>query len=51
MKKTNNKEKITFFTAIILVLVKITLSIASKSVCSITFCQPTEPNNIEDFLK
>lgn len=51
MKKANDKEKRTFLATIILVLVKAALSIASKSVCSITFCQPSEPNNIEEFLK
>ena len=51
MKRLNDKEKRTFLAAIILVLVKAVLSIASKSVCTITFCQPAEPNNIEELLK
>lgn len=51
MKKKNYKEKRAFLAAIILALVKAALSIASKSVCSITFCQPAEPDNIEEFLK
>lgn len=51
MKRVSDKEKRTFLAAIILVLVKAALSFASKSVCTITFCQPAEPDNIEEFLK
>lgn len=51
MKKPDSKAIRTVTTAIILALVKIALSISSKSVCSFTFYQPLEPNNIEDFLK
>lgn len=51
MKKPDSKAIRTVTTAIILALVKIALSISSKSVCSFTFYQPPEPNNIEDFLK
>ncbi len=51
MKKPDSKVIRTVITAIILVLEKIALSISSKSVCYFTFYQPSEPNNIEDFLK
>lgn len=51
MKRPDSKAIRTVTTAIILALVKIVLSISSKSVCSFTFYQPPEPNNIEDFLK
>lgn len=50
MKKDEKLQRTVFIT-VILVLIKGVLSLISHSVCSFTFHQPSEPDNIEEFLK
>lgn len=40
----------TVIISVILVLIKGVLSFVGNSVCTITFHQPSEPNNIQNFI-
>lgn len=49
MKKDEKLHR-TVFVTVILVLIKGILSLISQSVCSITFHQPSEPDNIQNLF-
>jgi len=49
--KRDRKLIRTMMTAIIMVLIKLVLSLASHSVCAITFYQPSEPDNIYIYME
>lgn len=47
LKKKNNKLFTTIVVSVIMVLIKSVLTFMSASICTITFYQPSEPENIK----